>query len=309
MKQKLWLFQLLLIFGFSACFVLIQQGELGNLQNPFLREKVYPSLRTITGTFTNWKFKLRGEQPPKSKVVIVDIDDESLLNIGRWPWHRNTIAELVDRIFDAGAKAVGLDIVFSEEDRRVPEELAEYLKSQGFGDAFEIFETDPELASSIAKHRNDIVLGWFTDSDCQPGFLSFEDCPVTHEEVLADFPENFDKFSIQDFKSEGTFDAQATPILSAAYVTGNLASYNAVAKHAGFFNAKPDPDGTVRRAPLIYFANGKPYPSLALEVARVGLGEEIEVRLTEDHEIDTIRFKKIWNRDSNYPFRCNGREL
>ena len=53
-------------------------------------------------------------------VVIVDIDEASLKEIGQWPWPRTTIADLVTRITQLGAVAIGLDIIFPEPDRMSP---------------------------------------------------------------------------------------------------------------------------------------------------------------------------------------------
>lgn len=47
-------------------------------------------------------------------VVIVAIDDASLATIGRWPWPREVHARLIDRLREAGAAGVALDVVFSE---------------------------------------------------------------------------------------------------------------------------------------------------------------------------------------------------
>ncbi len=50
-------------------------------------------------------------------VRIVDIDDESIHLIGRWPWSRQTMAELVEALAKANVAAVGFDLLFSERDR------------------------------------------------------------------------------------------------------------------------------------------------------------------------------------------------
>jgi class 3 adenylate cyclase/CHASE2 domain-containing sensor protein len=52
--------------------------------------------------------------PPTDRLVHVDIDDAALDAVGRWPWHRTDIAEIVDELRLAGAKAVALDITLSE---------------------------------------------------------------------------------------------------------------------------------------------------------------------------------------------------
>jgi len=51
------------------------------------------------------------------RIVILDIDEKSLGEIGRWPWSRNVLAELVDRLVDRhGAALVAFDVVFAERD-------------------------------------------------------------------------------------------------------------------------------------------------------------------------------------------------
>ena len=50
-------------------------------------------------------------------VVILDIDEKSLGEIGRWPWSRRLMAELVDKLFDRyGVAVLGFDVVWAERD-------------------------------------------------------------------------------------------------------------------------------------------------------------------------------------------------
>ena len=53
---------------------------------------------------------------PSGTVALVEVDERSLAEAGRWPWPRDRVAELLDRIRALGAVAVGLDILFSEPD-------------------------------------------------------------------------------------------------------------------------------------------------------------------------------------------------
>jgi adenylate cyclase len=59
-------------------------------------------------------------------VRIVDIDEESLKRIGQWPWPRTVLAELVDKLGENGAAAIGFDIVFPEPDRLSPANAVQY---------------------------------------------------------------------------------------------------------------------------------------------------------------------------------------
>ena len=63
---------------------------------------------------------LRPRAQTSRPVVIVDIDEASQKEIGQWPWPRTTVADLITRIAQLGAVAIGFDIVFPEPDRMSP---------------------------------------------------------------------------------------------------------------------------------------------------------------------------------------------
>ena len=50
-------------------------------------------------------------------VAIIDIDEASLSAYGQWPWPRTLIADMLNRLFELQALAVGFDVVFAEQDR------------------------------------------------------------------------------------------------------------------------------------------------------------------------------------------------
>lgn len=70
---------------------------------------------------------LKPSQVTERPVVIVDIDDASLAAHGQWPWPRNLLARLVDRLAQSGVAAIGFDIVFPEPDRHSPKLYAESM--------------------------------------------------------------------------------------------------------------------------------------------------------------------------------------
>ena len=276
----------------TAAFVITQLGEEGLLHQRFLRTHVFPALKIVTGTMQNLKFHARGPEKPKEKVLIVEIDSASIETLGRWPWHRDVLAILIDRIFQAGAKVVGLDIVFSEPDPRVPDELRQVLTQKGEPTLADQFETDYALRDAIEFYRDRLVLGWATDGTCQPAYLPYDQCPVTHPDALSSFPKEIPKFGYAYFKKPKSFDPQMTPILSLFSMIPNIKMFNDVATHSATFNASPDPDGYIRRTSLVFMAGGEPYPSLALEMARVGKKEELEIEVDESHRVKKIGFKK-----------------
>lgn len=68
-------------------------------------------LRTI-----DWRFARRGPRPPDPRIVIVHVDEQSIAEVGRWPWPRREFARVIRTLTDAGARAIILDIFFAEPD-------------------------------------------------------------------------------------------------------------------------------------------------------------------------------------------------
>src|SRR4051812_48582782 len=120
MKTKLWALQIAVIVFFVICFGLSELGIRGKLNKlplidhvswystPVVFDKVFKKLRSVTTWFTDRKFRIRGPEQPKNKIVIVEIDSNAINEVGRWPWHRDMMAKLIRKTFDAGAKVVGL---------------------------------------------------------------------------------------------------------------------------------------------------------------------------------------------------------
>ncbi|MBC7691576.1 MAG: adenylate/guanylate cyclase domain-containing protein [Methylotenera sp.] len=292
MKTKLWLFQVPVVLIFYSAFYITQLGVNGDLKNEFVRNNIFSNLRIVSGMFTNFKFRIRGPQPPKNRIVIVEVDSESIAQHGRWPWHRDKMAELVQKSFDAGAKVVGLDIVFSEEDKRVSETLKEVLQKNNLAQVIPEQETDNNLETIIQFNPDKLVLGWTSENACQPAYMPPEGCPVKDPEKIASLPPHFDKFAYQSFIAPKDFDSQKTSLVSAPSVIANIPKFNDAATHSGYFNSFADEDGYVRRTNLVMLVNGKPYPSLPLEMMRVGLNDELKVEVDASYRISDISFTK-----------------
>src|SRR5690606_31754069 len=74
------------------------------------------------------------QRPASGDITIVAIDSESLTQIGRWPWPRGVYAQMIDRLTEAGARGVLLDLVLDEENVEDPagdEELAVAIARNG----------------------------------------------------------------------------------------------------------------------------------------------------------------------------------
>lgn len=98
-------------------------------------------------------FTLRGPLPPSEKIVIVAIDEPSMAEFGRqWPWPRSLHAQLIRKLNQAGARAIGFDILFAEpsvsdEDQALARALQE-AKNVVLASAFSTLN-DPRFRHTI----------------------------------------------------------------------------------------------------------------------------------------------------------------
>lgn len=77
----------------------------------------WPLLHSIEAWTYDIRIPLRANPKPSDQIVIVGVDEESLTRIGRWPWPRSVIGELLDILRESGAKVIGVGFVFSEPDQ------------------------------------------------------------------------------------------------------------------------------------------------------------------------------------------------
>src|SRR5215472_14062788 len=69
--------------------------------------------------------------PGDVPIRVVDIDDPSLLKVGQWPWPRTIVAQLIDKLREAGSALIAFDIDFAEPDRTSPKLLLPLLAKNG----------------------------------------------------------------------------------------------------------------------------------------------------------------------------------
>ena len=207
--------------------------------NEFLESKVYDTLLSTS----------RGE--PSATPLIVDIDEKSLRQYGQWPWPRHRISILLEKLGDLGALSIGLDMLFAEEDRTSIAAIErDFLHNFGITLEFrevphDLRDNDQRLADALSKVN--VVLGY--------QFL-FEDGSDSESCLL--HPLRVSKLEHHGVEESSPF------FISARGVACNLRILSRSAQASGFFNVLPDPDGILRRVPLIIEHKGKSYPSLAL---------------------------------------------
>ena len=194
------------------------------------------------------------------RIVILDIDEKSLQEVARWPWPRDVMARLVDKLFGKYEMAiVAFDVVFPEVDHssgiRALEELAQgRLKDvpafqQAFREMRPTLDNDALFAQALKGKP--VVLGYYLNSEKDAKRIA-----AIPEPVLP----------------KGTFQGRNIPFTSWVGYGGNLPQFLKNSASAGHFNPITDPDGVVRRVPMIAELDGAYYESLSLAVVRTVLG-------------------------------------
>lgn len=222
------------------------------------------------------------------RIVIVDIDEKSLKEHGRWPWSRNKLADLVNRLFDDyQVRVLGFDVVFAEKDESSGLKNLEEIQNTylPFNHAFNLaieslrpkLDYDQLFADSL-KERN-VVLGYYFLRD-------------NLSEVNGSLPP-------PSFVS-GSFKGKNINFINASGYGGNLELLQLNAHSAGHFNPDPDEDGVSRRIPMLIEYQDQMYEALSIAVARAAMGiPKIEAGFVEglgvNHEAG-LEWLQVGNR-------------
>jgi adenylate cyclase len=219
-----------------------------------------PFINHMDSLIYDVKVRLTMPQGVESRVVILDIDEKSLAEQGRWPWGRDKLATLMDKLFDQyGIRLVGFDVVFAEPDESSGLKSLEALAKKELKDVAGYQATLRELRPQLdhdarfaaAIKNRPVILGYYFSS--KEGGVSSGASPE------AVFP-------------AGTFNGRRIDFTSWVSFGGNLPEFQKAAAGAGHFNPLVDIDGTSRRVPLLVEYKNQYYESLSLAMVRNLLG-------------------------------------
>jgi adenylate cyclase len=240
-------------FALGLVLLLLFLGHVAGLYRLGLVQELEASL---------YDFKVRLFAPAEvdQRVVVVDIDEKSLKEVGRWPWPRERMAALTSSLFQQyGVAAVGYDIIFSEPDQSsglpVLERLAkaELAGEASFQKTLEhmrpALDYDARLAEALATGPS--VLGYYFSYASKP-------------EIVGQLPTPM-------FACTALHQAGVQPLKASGY-NANLAGLQAKAATAAYFNMQADFDGVARRMPLAIDYQGQCYGPLALLTTQQAMG-------------------------------------
>jgi adenylate cyclase len=147
---------------------------------------VFRLVQGLDFMLTDARFQTRGTiEKPESKVALIAVDDDSIRTLGRWPWSRDLMAEVIDQSFKNGARAVGLDVVWSEPQAnpelqtladiekivaQPPPALREFIAARK-----KMKTPDDRLKDVLEANKDKVVLGVFPTDENRKELKPFTD--------------------------------------------------------------------------------------------------------------------------------------
>ena len=197
------------------------------------------------------------------RIVIVDLDEKTYAAEG-WPWPRAKMAELVRQLFEHyNVRVLGFDVDFQDADATAGGQLLDNLAKGPLADLPGFAERLPALKQQLDGDR--ILAGVLSGKPVVLGLFLKQSLPVGEAASTGAI-------------CAPVIDAAERRLLEVNFPRavgygGNVAALQAAAPVCGFFdNPGVDQDGLYRRVPLLQEYEGQVYPSLALAVTQMALG-------------------------------------
>ncbi len=248
-------FQRILRFGLSGLILLaLLINASGVYKYSFLKQ------------LENWTYDARLNftrlNSVDDRIVIIDIDENSLAKVGRWPWGRDKLATIVDNLFDYyQVDVVGFDIVFAEKDQSSGLETFEKLASGELSQNLAYQSALEKIRPSL--HHDQIFATSLLERNVVMGYYFKTSDSLDESENTGLLPSAITKINAE---------WKRLPIAKAPGYAGNLEILQAAAGSGGYFdNPLVSPDGVFRRVPLIQIYDEYLYPSLALAITQAHL--------------------------------------
>ncbi|MCW8885856.1 MAG: CHASE2 domain-containing protein [Motiliproteus sp.] len=206
----------------------------------------------------DWRIRLNQQSEVDPRIVIIDIDEASLASVGHWPWPRETLAELINRLFDQyGIGLMAFDMFFPESDQILSRQRLEQVLSdapseqrQQLLQLVERLNPDQLMARSLTDRP--VVLGYAFSPD---GKFHAGELPPP----------------LASAQSEQLNDQ----IRQAPGFSANLSVLQSQTPYGGFVdNPLLDSDGLYRQVPMLQRFQGQLYPALSLSVLQSIYGSQ-----------------------------------
>ena len=188
----------------------------------------------------------------ETDVIIIDIDEKSLGKFGQFPWSRSVFAKIIENVKASNPKAIGFDIFFSEKDKQSPEEIIK---------AYNLIPTDISELQNIKGHDE-----------------IFREQLEKSKSVIAVLGSSVPSHGTHDRSSKARFLSKGGDPKKFTYgyphSIGSLEKLEKSAKGLGSISFLDQTDGIIRSLPLIVRFENKLYPTMGLEMIRVGTNQK-----------------------------------
>lgn len=226
--------------------------------------------------------QIKPREPIESPIVIIDIDEKSLAELGQWPWSRDVMAKIILEATRLGIAAIAFDVVFAEPDRLSPDVFADRMGN-----------LEPELANTLRKFPNTDTV--FANAISQSRVVLGQSGRLQSIET----DENI------KFPKTGFFENSIDPrpfLVRYPDILRNLVELEEAAAGRALFSIQSDVDGVVRRVPLVMASGEDLYPTLAVELLRVVTGGNAITIRTNEAGVEHVVFGR-----AKVPTDQNGR--
>ena len=247
------------------------------------------------------KVSAREARSVSDQVVIVAVDEKSLAQEGRWPWPRTRLADLVDKLSESRAAAIGLDMFFPEKDIYIPlSHVKGEIEKKKFKDwdskklarwLDEVGDADARFAQAMERSER-TVLGFFVFSSKEQTKGVFHEIGQKELDLL-----DFSQYSMIQMANA---DDKSAPLRSIYAVGINLPVLMNAANSAGFVSFIPDQDGVLRWVPLVQSYHEYVFPPLSLQLLKEA------TKLNSLVRVDTNRVSEIKLGERSIPINAQG---
>ncbi|MFZ8933298.1 MAG: CHASE2 domain-containing protein [Bacteriovoracaceae bacterium] len=204
--------------------------------------------------FYDWRMrKTLDKKRVEDRIVLIEIDDKSLKEIGRWPFSRDIWADVVTKLSGLQAKIIAFDIFFSEPEKRFQGNSPD----ENFSQAIKYFQS---------KKGNKVILPYGVTLSSKNSFESIPDTMLDFM-LKAKQDKNINLFPSYLSKSVYPLDSllNASPAL-------------------GFIRAEKDGDGVFRMYPLVANISGVHFASFPVIIYQAYMGESAIIDLSDSEE-------------------------
>jgi serine/threonine-protein kinase len=231
-----------------------------------------------------------GNRQPSDRVAVIAIDDQSIANIGRWPWPRDVHAQLIDQLAAAKTKTIVYTTFFFEPQTDRGLELIRKIKAalapasgaeappaadqvtQLIAEAERTLDTDAQLAASMARAGNVLL----------PSVYALGE------------PQGRPDQPLPGYVARSALDGNGGFSVPAVRGQFPIPALGQAAAAVGHLNQLNDVDGAVRDDPLLVNYYGKAVPSMALLAAARSLNlapGDVRIEAGEAIHLGKLRVK------------------